>query len=147
MNNIRLRRRILIGYLLLTVVCIVATSGVAAEQITPRFAYIGSISAGISLSGNNVTYYGCGEASSNSHIAGITVKLQRRPVDGGSWVNITSHTARGSYGVSADYDGQYIVNMSYEYRTYVICTIYDSTGKALERATKYSPILDPRVVN
>lgn len=143
-----------IRYLRISVVCLLLVSifalgafGGIAENVMPRFAYIGSISAGICLSGNDIVYDGVGEASSNSHIAGITVKLQRRPIDGGSWTSITSHTARGSYAIPATYEGRYSVNMNYKYRTYVKCTIYDSDGNTLETSTMYSHVLDPRTAN
>ena len=139
--------RLSVVWLLLVSLCALGTFGGIAENVMPRFAYIGSISAGISLSGSTIVYDGSGEASSNSHIAAVTVKLQRRPIAGGSWTSITSHTVRGSYAIPAIYMGEYSVNMNYEYRVYVKCTIYDSAGNTLETYTMYSHVLDPRKAN
>lgn len=109
-------------------------------RVSPRFSHIMTVSVYNDIVNGVVNYGGDALPIYDDTRAYITVKLQKRPVSGGSWVNVASNTVRGDYGDFAIYDGSRTAEVNYEYRVLIICTIFDSSGNALETYSRYSDI-------
>lgn len=109
-----------------------------ASEIEARYTYISTISCDISLSGNTISYTGIGNGSQTGTDTVLTVKLQRRSSTGSTWTTVESHGATAHGRAFAGYSGTATAERGFEYRVYVLCTIYDANDVILESKSNTS---------
>lgn len=111
-------------------------AAVSEPSVSPCYAYIQSISAGLSI---NETF-GLTACNANCVAFGgdsikLTVALQRH--NGSSWVTIKSWSATTT-AHSEVINKNYAVYSGYTYRVRATCSVYNSAGTLLESGVCYS---------
>ncbi len=106
-----------------------------------RYSYITSIDGSFSISGGEAQCFGTGQSRSNDTTTTVKVTLQKRITGSSTWLAVCSWSDMQSGTTLACVDEERSVNIDYDYRIYVKCTIKDSEGSTLETAGLYSRII------
>lgn len=106
-------------------------------QITPRYTYIGSITAGLTISTSGLATCSGTIVLGNSHPSTITVNLQQYVQ--GSWVTIESSSKSFTGNGTKKQLDQWYVYSGHSYRNLVEVEIFDSNGNCIEYESGASP--------
>ena len=121
----------------------VSASNIVEEPQKPviieNFIALWTASASISINGSTATCLGAAKAQSNAYSILITMHLQKK--SGSSWVSISTWTGSGSGITGASLSKTKSGIGSGNYRTCLIATAYDSSGRYIETTTEYSRVI------
>lgn len=106
------------------------------SAVSPRYTYIGRLSAVLDISNLGVASCGgsCWVPNVGTGTVKFTAKLQR--YEDASWKTVKTWTDTG--GTSAAISASYAVYSGYTYRLRTNCAVYRSDGLLLESGTCYS---------
>lgn len=125
-------------------ICSMATTSVLAAdvdingtytEITPKYIELSHVQADISIKDGVATCRSDTGASHNNYSTKIEMYLQQKQT---SWKNLKSWSETG--GTFSSLKKSYAVKSGYDYRVYAVATVYDASGKVIERGSAYSSI-------
>lgn len=106
------------------------------EEISPQYVEINMFNVSLSIDSGIAT---CSCDINLYHANGsVTVKMELQQKQSSSWKPIKTWYVTGTSPFSAE--KTYAVKKGYDYRVYVIATVFDKSGNQIEQGTQYSNI-------
>lgn len=116
----------------MTIALVLPVSAATVDPIQPRFNYINTVYAELSID-ELIGVATCSGVMSSRYAKPVKIIVRLQQYRDGSWVTLRTWSATGTIGAS--YNGQYAVSSGYTYRASVTAYVYDADGGILETAT------------